>query len=78
MARGVPHKGGTSHWGTPRKDMGPVEVLWDGDGVPPGCEQTENITSRHTAYAVGNKYFVPNSVSYYQAVLIDDYLQMIL
>ena len=31
-----PGKGpGTSHWGTPRKDMGPVEVLWDGDGVPP-------------------------------------------
>ena len=27
---------GTSHWGTPpRKDMGPVEVLWGGDGVPP-------------------------------------------
>ena len=25
-----------SHWGTPRKVMGPVEVLWDGDGVPPG------------------------------------------
>ena len=21
--------------GTPRKDMGPVEVLWDGDGYPP-------------------------------------------
>ena len=20
-------------WGTPRKDMGPVEVLWDLDGV---------------------------------------------
>ena len=37
-----------SHWGSPRKNMGPVEVLWDGDGVPPGCQQTENITSRHT------------------------------
>ena len=24
----------TSHWGTPRKDMEPVEVLWDGDGYP--------------------------------------------
>ena len=24
--------------------MGPVEVLWDGDGVPPGCEHTENFT----------------------------------
>ena len=24
------------------KDMGPVEVLWDGDGVPHrGCEQTD-------------------------------------
>ena len=22
-------------WGTPGKDMGPVEVLWDGDGVHP-------------------------------------------
>ena len=31
-----PIKGpGTSHWDTPGKDMGPVEVLWDGDGVPP-------------------------------------------
>ena len=31
-----PGKGpGTSHWGTPRKDMGPVEALWDGDGYPP-------------------------------------------
>ena len=28
-------------WGTPREDMRPVEVLWDGDGVPSlGCEQT--------------------------------------
>ena len=35
-------------WGTPppgttvppRKDMGPVEVLWDGDGIPP--ERTWN------------------------------------
>ena len=26
----------TSHWVPSRKDMGPVEVLWDGDGVPPG------------------------------------------
>ena len=41
---GTPWKGhGTSEsimglrWGTPRKDMGPLEVLWDGDGdgVPP-------------------------------------------
>ena len=33
---GSPWKGpGTSHWGTPRKDMGTVEVLWDGEGVPP-------------------------------------------
>ena len=31
-----PGKGpGTSYWGTPRKDMGPVEVLWDGDVFPP-------------------------------------------
>ena len=34
------------------KDMGPVEVLWDGDGVPPpfpACERThacENSTFR--------------------------------
>ena len=39
---------GTSHWGTPRKDMGPVEVLWDGDGVhppppPEGCELTNKL-----------------------------------
>ena len=33
----LPQKGpGTSHWGTHLgKDMGPVKVLWDGDGVPP-------------------------------------------
>ena len=49
-------------WGTPtclppspRKDMGPVEVLWDGDGVSPRCGQTENITSRCTWYVGGNK-----------------------
>ena len=39
-----------------RKDMGPVEVLWDGDGVAPPpheCEQTENITSHRTSYAGG-------------------------
>ena len=42
----LPGKGpGTSHWGTPLKDMGPVEVLWDGNGVPPPrCGQTENTT----------------------------------
>ena len=47
LSWGTPGMGpGTSHWGTlmewnwdqslgyPRKDMGPVEVLWDGDGVP--------------------------------------------
>ena len=36
--------------GTPRKDMGPVEVLWDGDGVPPcvwTIKQTETITFPH-------------------------------
>ena len=45
MEMGYPQKGhGTSGsirqwiWGIPRKVMGPVEVLWDGDGVPPGCE----------------------------------------
>ena len=33
--RGVPyHRMGVPQ-GTSRKDMGPVEVLWDGDGVPP-------------------------------------------
>ena len=72
---GVPlQKGpGTSHWGThlepvtgvpPRKNMGPLEVLWDGHGVPsPRCEQAdacENSTSRRTMYA-GGKYLL-----YYQ------------
>ena len=40
--RGYPGKGhwisGTIigfGWGTPRKDLGPVEVLWDEDGYPP-------------------------------------------
>ena len=39
-----------------RKDMGPVEVLWDGDGVPSPQQdggQTENITSHHTTYVGG-------------------------
>ena len=42
-----------------RKDIGPVEVLRDGDRVPtppppPVCEQTENITPRRPSYAGGN------------------------
>ena len=42
---GVPPRKGpeTSHW-VPPENMGPVEVLWDGDGVnpppPPRCGQT--------------------------------------
>ena len=43
LARRVPLLGGTPvltclgcPQGTPRKDMGPVEVLCDGDEVPPG------------------------------------------
>ena len=43
-----------------QKDMGPVEVLWEGDGVPPfpSLEQphtSENITSCRTTYAGGKK-----------------------
>ena len=43
---GVPQKGPWTtgiimRWGTPRKHMGPVEVLWDGDGMPhPECWHT--------------------------------------
>ena len=39
---------------------GTVKVLdlWDRDGIPPppppGCEQTENITSRRTSYPSSN------------------------
>ena len=35
----------------PRKDMGPVEVLWDGDGVPPlpRCEQYLSVALRTRA-----------------------------
>ena len=47
----IPQKGPrTSYCGIPpRKDMGPVEVLWDGDRVPPPPwgwtdKQIENIT----------------------------------
>ena len=71
LAGGTPGKGpGTSgsimgwRWGTPpRKDMGPVEVLWDGDGVnpsPPGvdrdtCEHSTFQSYYVTTYACGNK-----------------------
>ena len=45
-------------WGTPRKDMGPVEVLWDGDGAPPPQvwtdKQTETNTFPHPSDAGGN------------------------
>ena len=45
--------------------MGPVEVLWDGDGVhPPPLPdggQTENITSRRTTYAGGNYYLLEHA-----------------
>ena len=52
-------------WGTLGKDMGPVEVLWDGDGVnppppPPPPVWTDRLTpvktvSRCTTYAGGKK-----------------------
>ena len=45
-------------WGTPRKDMGPVEELWDGDGVPHWVwtnKQTETVTFPHPSEAGGNK-----------------------
>ena len=47
---GPPRKGpGTSHLGTPHKDMGPVEVLWDRDGVTP------QSVDRHTPV----KFYLP-------------------
>ena len=30
-------------WGYPRKDTGPVEVLWDEDGVSAACEETHTF-----------------------------------
>ena len=58
---GYPHQGIPPHPDLtgvpPGKVMGPVEVLWDGDGVSPPPEQThacENITSCRTTYAGGN------------------------
>ena len=41
-----PRGGGPPYLGlvSPRRDLGPVEVLWDGDGVtppPPPCGQTD-------------------------------------
>ena len=42
---------GTPSWGTPRKDMAPVKVLWDGDGVPPrvdGQTLVKTVPSRRT------------------------------
>ena len=35
QARGTPSQDRGFPGGPPRKDMGPVEVLWNGDGVPP-------------------------------------------
>ena len=39
-------------WGSPlEKDMGSVEVLWDGDGVPPGVDRqisVKTVPSCHT------------------------------
>ena len=45
-------------WGTPRKDMGPMEVLWDGDGlhsphVDRQINACENITSHRATYVGG-------------------------
>ena len=44
---GVPPRNrlGTSHWGAPRKDKGPVEVLWNGDGV---CAPPPSLQNRQT------------------------------
>ena len=43
MKRDVLKRSGGPVTGVPaRKDTGPVEVLWDGDGVnSPRCEQTD-------------------------------------
>ena len=40
-----------------RKDMGPVEVWKDGDGVSPVNRQTpvKTVVSHHTTYVAGNK-----------------------
>ena len=49
---------GPSHWGTPPgKDMGPVEVLWDGDedGVPRVWTDWKHNFQSRTTYAVGKK-----------------------
>ena len=48
--------------GTPRKDMGPVEVLWDGEGVLPSPvwtnKQTETITFPHPSEAGGKNRYI--------------------
>ena len=59
LVTGVPlGKGpGTSHRGTPRKDMGPREVLGDGDGYPSSVNRqmpVKTVPSRHTTYSGGN------------------------
>ena len=41
--------------GYPHKDMGPVEVLWDGDGIPPGHGTSGSIMGwRWNTQAVKN------------------------
>ena len=43
----------------PRKDMEPVEVLWGGDGVPPGVDRqatVKTVPSRRTTYAGGKNW----------------------
>ena len=49
-------------WGTsPRKDMGPVEVLWDEDGVPSPREQTETYeNSTFPSYYVCGREILGN------------------
>ena len=45
-------------WGTPRKDIWPVEVLWDRYGVPSSCDQTDTLWKLylpHPSDVGGNK-----------------------
>ena len=61
----------TSHRGTPGRDMGPVEILWDVDGVPSKVKQTP-VKTQPSVIAGGNN---PGSCEWYSKLAVIHYKQ---